>query len=297
MIYDVIIIGGSYAGLQAAMTLGRALMNVLVVDSGEPCNRQTPHSHNFLTRDGETPAQISAVAKEQVLKYPSVKFHTARATGAQREGELFSVVTAGGDTFTAGRLFFATGIRDLMPGIPGFADCWGITVVHCPYCHGYEVQGLPTGIMANGELGYEYIKMLSNWTSDITVFTNGSAEFTAEQHSKLTKKNIRVIEQEITLIDHHNGRIKRLVTGKDSYELAAVYCRPPFEQQSDIPRQLGCKMKDGGYIDIDERFCTSVPYVYAAGDCASQTRSIASVVSGGMLAGVFISKDIIHERF
>src|SRR5690606_408454 len=136
--FDVIIIGGSYAGLSSAMTLGRALRNVLMIDSGKPCNRQTPHSHNFITQDGEEPGTIAEKAKAQVLKYDTVKFLNDLAVSGKKTENGFVIATETGKEFATKKLVFATGVKDIMPGIKGFSECWGISVIHCPYCHGYE---------------------------------------------------------------------------------------------------------------------------------------------------------------
>lgn len=184
--FDVIIIGGSYSGLAAAMALGRALVSVLVIDSGKPCNRQTPHSHNFLTQDGKEPADIAAIGKQQVALYDTVQFFDGLAISGQRTSNgLFEIQTASGEIFWADKLIFATGIKDIMPDVEGFVDCWGISVLHCPYCHGYEVRDQPTGILGSGENGYELAKLISNWTKDLTLFTEGKSKLTPEQIEKL----------------------------------------------------------------------------------------------------------------
>ena len=160
--FDVIIIGGSYSGLSAGLALGRSLRSVLIIDSGKPCNRQTPHSHNFLTQDGQTPAAIAAVGRQQVEKYETVKFFSGLATGGRKTSSGFEIQTDSGRNFTARKLIFASGIRDIMPAIDGFAECWGISVIHCPYCHGYEVRNQPTGILGNGEYAYEFSSFILN---------------------------------------------------------------------------------------------------------------------------------------
>ncbi|MDO7742673.1 MAG: NAD(P)/FAD-dependent oxidoreductase, partial [Pedobacter sp.] len=158
--FDVVIIGGSYAGLSAAMALGRALRNVLVIDSGKPCNAQTPHSHNFITQDGETPAAIAAKAKEQVMQYPSVQFLNDIAVAVSGENSNFSVSTSAGLNIHAKKILFATGVKDIMPAIEGFAACWGISVIHCPYCYGYEYKSQPTGILMNGDMAIDMAELI-----------------------------------------------------------------------------------------------------------------------------------------
>src|SRR5690554_7950497 len=136
--FDAIIIGGSYSGLSAAMTLGRSLRNVLIMDSELPCNRQTPHSHNFLTQDGKTPKEISSLAKQQVQKYETVKFYKGLATRGTKTTNGSEITIDTKDKCTAKKSIFATGIKDIMPAIKGFTECWGISIIHGPYCHGYE---------------------------------------------------------------------------------------------------------------------------------------------------------------
>ena len=179
--FDVIIVGGSYSGLAAGMALGRSLRRVLIIDSGKPCNRQTPHSHNFITQDGKTPKEIATLAKQQVEKYETVTFFNGLATNGVKTKEGFEIQTASGETFFAKKIIFATGIKDIMADIEGYADCWGISVLHCPYCHGYEVRNEITGILGNGEYGFEFSGLISNWTKKLTLFTNGKSTLTTEQ--------------------------------------------------------------------------------------------------------------------
>jgi thioredoxin reductase len=296
MMYDVIIVGGSYAGLQTAMSLGRALRNVLVIDSGKPCNRQTPHSHNFITQDGETPQAVAAKAKEQVKQYATIQFAKGKVINAVARDSTFELSTEAGEHYQARKVLFATGIKDVMPEIPGFAECWGISVIHCPYCHGYEVRGRRTGIIGNGDIGYEYVKMINNWSKDITLFTNGPSTLTDEQKNKLAGKNISIIEHPVEEIKHDNGYLTQVLAG-EAFELDALYCRPPFEQHSNVPQLLGCELNDMGYIKLDETNQTTVKGVYAAGDCVSPARSIAMAVYTGMMSGVFINKSLNDADF
>jgi thioredoxin reductase len=296
--YDVIIVGGSYAGLSAAMALGRSLRKVLVIDSGLPCNRQTPHSHNFITHDGETPAAIAAKAKEQVMQYETVTFHNGLAVTAAKQERDFTITTAAGDVFAARKLLFATGIKDLMPAIPGFAECWGISVIHCPYCHGYEVRHEKTGLMANGDIGFEFVKLISNWTKDLTLFTNGKSTLTLEQTAMLQKHNIPVIETEIAGFEHTNGQLKQ-VRFKDGavMTMKAVYAKIPFVQHCEIPVQLGCALNEHGFISVDNFQKTSIPGVYAAGDNATGMRAVSLATAAGGMAGAIINKELVEESF
>lgn len=296
--YDAIIIGGSYAGLSAAMTLGRSIRNILVIDSGNPCNMQTPHSHNFITQDGETPAEIARKAKEQVAKYDTIHFIQDEVIDVRGENRNFEVNTKSGRTIQAEKILFATGVRDEMPSIKGFLECWGISLIHCPYCHGYEYKFEKTGILSNGAMAFEYAKLINNWTKELVIFTNGKSELNAEISIQLKNKNIEVIESEITEIIHEQGHIKSVIF-KDgsSYELHALYHTPLFKQHCQIPEKMGCEMTENGHISVNSFNQTSIAGVYAAGDNTSQMRSVANAVSTGNVAGAVINKELIDERF
>jgi thioredoxin reductase len=296
--YQVIIIGGSYAGLAAAMALGRALRDVLIIDSGQPCNKQTPHSHNFLTQDGETPQAISEKAKEQVLKYPTVEFLDAKATQGIKTDVGFEIGTDTNETFTGKKLLFAAGIEDIMPHIKGFAECWGISVIHCPYCHGYEVKEIKTAIMANGDAAYHYCVLLLQWTKNLTVFTNGKSALTQEQQDKIKAHNIEIIETEIDFLNQTAGQLESIVL-KDGrvHNYTVMYSRVPFIQHSSIAQDLGCAIDENGLIVVDDMQKTAVPSLFAAGDCSTMMRSVAIAVAAGMKSGAMINHELSAESF
>lgn len=296
--FDVIIIGGSYSGLSAAMSLGRALRQVLVIDSGLPCNRQTPHSHNFITQDGEKPAAISAKAKLQVDLYKTVHFYNGLAIKAVKNENGFEVSTESGETFNSRKILFATGVKDLLPEIKGFADCWGISVLHCPYCHGYEVKNEKTAIISNGEIAFDFAKLISNWTKDLRLCTNGKSTLTLEQTEILKQHGVQIFEEEIDSLEHKEGYIQNIIfKNKEKVEVKAIYARPPFEQHCSLPTVLGCENNEQGLIKVDVMQKTNVRGVYASGDCTTQMRSVAIAVSTGSFAGAVINKELIDEDF
>ena len=296
--FEVIIIGGSYSGLSAAMSLGRALRQVLVIDSGLPCNRQTPHSHNFITQDGEKPAVISAKAKLQVEFYKTVEFYNGFAVKASKTEKGFEISTKAGDVFTARKVLFATGVKDLLPEIEGFAECWGISVLHCPYCHGYEVKNEKTAIIANGEMGFEFAKLISNWTKDLRLCTNGKSELTLEQTEILKKKGVLILEEEISSFEHNAGYVTNIVfKNGEKVDVKAIYARVPFEQHCPLPKDLGCEINEMGYLKVDFMQKTNIPGIYASGDATTQMRSVALAVSTGSFAGAVINKELIDEDF
>lgn len=296
--YDVIIVGGSYAGLAAAMALGRALQKVLVIDEGKPCNAPTPYSHNFLTNDGRPPAEIASVAKDQVMKYPGVQFNIGKVIGATQEPDGFEVEVLSGEKFHAEKLVFATGIRDILPDIEGLQVCWGKSVLHCPFCHGYEVRGKRTGVLLNNEKIVEFVKMIANWSKDLTLFTNGKANLSTNQRSILLGKGIKVIEKRIEEVKQESGQINEISFSDGTcYSLEVLYAPSPFEQHSALPAELGCAMTADGYIQIDEQYETTVKGIYAIGDNASRMRTVANAVAMGTMAGMGLVKKLVEEGF
>lgn len=296
--FEVAIIGGSYAGLSAAMTLGRALRKVIIIDSGKPCNRQTPHSHNLVTHDGKTPAEIAALARAQVLAYPTVALHAGLAVKASGKDGAFTVETEAGEAFLVKKLIFAAGVKDIMLEIPGFAECWGISVIHCPYCHGYEYRGQRTGIIANGEAALEFVKLIRHWTDSVTLYTNGPAKFDDTVRAQILGAGAALIEQEIESIEHEQGYITALHfrDGSEAHP-AAVYSRVPFVQHCPIPGQLGCALTEHGYIQADATQKTTVAGIYAAGDSTTMFRTLTGALATGTMAAARVNHELIHELY
>lgn len=295
---DVIIVGGSYAGLSAAMALGRALRKVLVIDGGKPANRFTPHSHNFITHDGKTPGEITEMARRQVDEYTSVKRMEGFVMSAEKSNNEFVVHLRTGQTYVTRKLIFATGIIDQMPDIPGFSECWGKSVLHCPYCHGYEVREEATGILGNGDYGFEFSGLISNWTRQLTLFTNGHSTLTPEQHAKLANRKIPVVEKAIEKLEHNNGQLQR-ITFRDGTVafIKALYARTAFIQHSSIPESLGCELTPEGYIKTDASQKTTIDGVYACGDNTTRIRTVSNAVAMGTTAGMMVNKELTMEEF
>lgn len=298
MAFDVIIIGGSYAGLSAAMSLGRAMRDVLLIDGGNPCNIQTPYSHNFLTQDGSSPSTILEKAKKQVIKYKTVKFYNGFAVEGMKKGDGFQVKTQSGDIFSCKKLILASGVAAIIPEIKGFAQCWGISILHCPYCHGYEVKELKTGLLANDNTAFASIKIILNWSKKLTLFTNGKCTLTITQKKNLKKYKVEIIEKEIDFIEHTKGQVESLVF-KDGTKASSkvLYAHPEFVQSSDIPEKLGCEITEKGCISVDTFQKTTVNGIFACGDNSTLGRSIAVAIQTGSVAGIFANKEIIENEF
>jgi thioredoxin reductase len=296
--YDVIIIGGSYAGLSAAMALGRSLTRVLLLDSGKPCNRQTPYSHNFITQDGETPAAIAQKARAQVLAYPTIHLVQEEAVVASGANDNFTVQSSSGNTYQSRKLLFTTGIKDLMPAIPGFAESWGISVLHCPYCHGYEVRQQTLGIFTQQDLIIEMVKLIRNWSKDLLLFTNAAYRLTPEQQQFLDQWQVPVVEQAISHLAQEKGKVSAVATTDgQQHNVNAIFSRMAFEQHCVLPVQLGCEPDASGLLVIDAFHHTTIPGIFAAGDNCSAARAVSMATAAGTMAGVMINKELIASVY
>lgn len=290
--FEVIIIGGSYAGLSAALALGRSLRSVLILDTQTPCNRQTPAAHNLLTHDGRPPAEIRAIALQDLQKYPSVSFLHDKAVSVTGQDGEFYVQTASNGAKGAAKLLFATGTRDVLPTLPGFAECWAITAVHCPYCHGYELRHLPTAILINDDSAIAFSQLVGNLTKNLTILTNGEATFDL---SPLHARGVVVDQRRIEAFHHMEGNLEKVrFEDGGEIELKALYHRPKGEQQCMIPETLGCKATETGHWEVDMFQATTQSGVFAAGDCTTPFRSLSTAISTGMTAGAVINKQLLE---
>lgn len=295
-LYDAVIIGGSYAGLSAGMALGRAIRKVLIVDSGMPCNRQTPHSHNYLTRDGSTPSEIAAAAKADVLQYPTIELIQDLVVRVSIGDHAFELATAEGLVVHARKILFATGIKDTMPDIFDFDACWGISAIHCPYCHGYEYRDQPTGVLINGDHAFEFARLIRNWTDRLTVFTNGTSAIGAEHVKGLEQRNIKVVEKVISALIHKDGYINAISFADGTEEkVTALYAKLPFVQHTPLLADLGVVFSDSGHVSVNEFQKTAVPGVFAAGDNSIPMRSVSAAVAAGTKAGAMMNHELISE--
>ena len=297
-LYDAIIIGGSYAGLSAAMGLGRSLFKVLIIDADERCNKMVVQSHNLITHDGSAPGDVAAKAKEQVLKYKTVEFLTGKVVSAVKKDNFFEVVTENQEKFTGRKLLFSTGLKDNMLPIPGYAECWGKSVIHCPFCHGYEVNGQALGVMLTNGKEAPFVLMVWNLSKNLKIFTNGPSTIPPEWTEKFEKKGIPIIETELESIEQENGQMKHLILKDGSrHAIDAFFAKAPVAQHLSAPKDLGCTINEMGFIQVDEFQRTTVSGVFAAGDCTTMYRALSVAISAGTKASAFIVKELVEENF
>lgn len=298
MDHDVIIVGGSFAGLSAAMQLARARRAVLVLDSGAPRNRFSAASHGFPGQDGRSPSDIGATLRAELGRYPTVRFQDAEATAASKLQSGFSLSLSTGDEVSAQRLVLAYGVRDTLPDLPGLAERWGTSVLHCPYCHGYELNQQPVGVLARNEAAIHQAMLLPDWGAT-TLFTQGSFTPTPDQRQILKRRGVTVEEVPITGLVGPAPTLEavELADGRD-LPLAGLFIAPQTAPSSALGAMLGCAAKDGPtgpYLDVDAMQATSVPGVFAAGDLASPMANATLAAAAGVMAGAAAHRSLIFD--
>lgn len=297
-IFDVIVIGGSFSGLSAGLALGRSMRRTLIIDNNTRCNAKVVHSHNLLGHDGDSPESLIKTAKNQISKYESVKFYKGLATKGYKKDDHFVIETNSNETFSAKKIIFASGLKDKMPNIPGMEECWAVSVLHCPYCHGYEVRDKRTGIIGNGDIAMHYVKLIINWSKNLVLFTNGKSTLTDDQMVKIRSKGIDIIETDIDRIDHDNGMVKNVVLKDQTHvPIDAIYTRPLSEPSTDIPKQLDCEYTELGLVKVDMLQKTNIKGVYACGDITTMVRSLSTAISAGSFAGAAVNMELTSEEF
>ena len=295
--YEVIVVGGSFAGLSAAMQLARARRRILVVDAGRPRNRFAPTSHGFLGQDGVSPAGIMREALTQLSRYPSVDFAHVEATAVARNGEGFVLSLSDGAEVRARKLVLTTGVADTLP-LESMIPRWGVSVLHCPYCHGYEVRDRRMAVIANVEGASHQAMILPDW-GPTTFFTQGVFEPSAEEAALLTARGVAIERTPVAELLGKGTDISalRLVDGR---EVAAevVFTAPRTRMASSLAEQLGCAFLDGltgPYVEVDAMQQTSVTGAFAAGDAATQVYNATLASAAGVLAGVAAHRALVLD--
>lgn len=291
MLLDAIVVGGSFAGLSAALQLARARRRVAVIDAGLRRNRFATHSHGFLGRDGRAPDEIVAEAKAQLLGYPSVRWLPETAASAARTDDGFAVTTPN-ETLQARRLVIATGVVDQLPPIEGLAERWGRSVFHCPYCHGYELDGGPIGVLATGPMSLHQALMLPDW-GPVTFFLDGAFEPDAAQAEQLAQRGVALERTRVARLAE--AATVELADGR-RIVLRGLFTMAATRPASPLAQQLGCALDSGPtgeFVRRNEMMETTVPGVFACGDTARMAGNVAFAVADGAMAGVAAHRSLI----
>ena len=294
MEFDAIVIGGSFAGLEAATYIARGLRSVCVIDAGLPRNRFAEHSHGYLSRDGATPAAILEDARKQLAAYPSVSIENATVTTATKTDDGFRLKTSEGTEYLGKRLVLAFGISDVLPDISGIAERWGKTVNHCPYCHGFEFAGGNLGVLHSHEHSAHQARIIRQW-GPTSFFLNG-ASIEPSLESELAVADIAIVPDPVErLVGRGTGLDGVQLAGGRTVPIAALYVAPESRLNSDLAEQLGCTIGQGALgpiVQTDETRVTSVPGVFAAGDITRSMHAITLATADGLLAGTAVHRSL-----
>ncbi|WP_347303439.1 NAD(P)/FAD-dependent oxidoreductase [Croceibacterium sp. TMG7-5b_MA50] len=287
--YDVIVIGGSFAGLSAATQLARARRNVLVIDAGLPRNRFALEAHGFLGQDGRAPAAIMQDARSQLRRYPTAEILDGEASSARAIDGGFAITLADGSAQQAHRLVLATGVADELPAMPGLVERWGTTVLHCPYCHGYEVRDLPLGVIAAHPMSAHQAVLLPDW-GPTTYFTQGEFEPDPAELLAFAARGIAVERTPVVRLLGDAPALDgvQLADGR-TIETAALFTAPRTRPATPLAAMLGCEHEDGPtgpYVQVDQWGASSVPGVWVAGDAATPMHNATLASAAGVLAGI-----------
>ena len=298
MDYDAIIVGGSFAGLSSAMQLARARRRILVVDAGRPRNRFAAASHGFLGQDGVAPAEIMREGLRQLAAYPTVDFFHGEAETARAADGGFRIGLSDGCDVPARRLILATGVTDELP-LPSMIPRWGVSVLHCPYCHGYEVRDRPIAVIANHPAAAHQGLMLPDW-GPTTYFTQGIFEPTPEEVVQLTARGVTIERSPVTeLLGEGQATLAlRLADGRE-VAAEAVFTAPKTRVTGALAEQLGCVFAEGMtglHIQVDAMQQTTVTGVFAAGDAAQPMHNATLASAAGVMAGVATHRSLIMEE-
>ena len=298
--YDVVVVGGGAAGLGGALMLGRSRRSVLVVDAGEPRNAPASGVHGFLTRDGMDPAELLRIGREEVEGY-GAEVVDGRVASAEAVDGGFTVTLEDGRRAGARRLLITTGLVDELPDVPGVRERWGRDVLHCPYCHGWEVRDRPIGVLASGPMAMHQAMLFRQLTDDLTLFLHTAPGPTDEEAEQLAARGIAVVEGEVASLEVHDDRLTgvRLRTG-EVIPRSAVVVGPRFAARAGMLAGLGLETTAhpsgmGDYVEADATGLTAVPGVWVAGNVTAPTAQVLASANQGVMAGAVINADLVAE--
>jgi thioredoxin reductase len=296
--WDVVIAGAGPAGLSAALVLGRACRRVLLCDTGTPRSWASKEMHAYLSRDGIVPARFLDIARQEVRRYPGVRFMPVEVTTARRQRDGFRVNLAGRPAVRARRLLIATGLFDIVPRIPGIDGLFGRSVFQCPYCDGWEMRNRRIAVYGRRQRGFQMARAMTAWTRDIVLCTDGPSRYTAAQRTQLERNRIRLVERRVARLEGTRGRLRAVVFADGSTIPAdGLFFDTPARGQSGLAESLGCRFGRNGGVLCGEYEATSVPGVFVAGNIIRDVQLSIVAAAEGARAAFGINRSLTREDF
>ncbi|MGK5675720.1 NAD(P)/FAD-dependent oxidoreductase [Micromonospora sp. URMC 106] len=289
--YDVVVVGAGAAGLNAALLLGRARREVAVVDVGEPRNAPASHMHGFLSRDGLPPAALLELGRAEIARY-GVRLIAGRVDQIDHG---YYVRMVGGPVLTARRILVATGLRDELPDIPGLRERWGKDLLHCPYCHAYEVREQPLAVLGTHPGAVHQALLVRQWSDDVVFFAH-TLDVTPQDRDRLEARGVRIVEGEIKQLVVDGGRLRGVeIAGGLVVPRTAAFVFPRMVPRDELLTRLGCAKDDNGWVATDRTGRTSVPGVWAAGNVIDPRAQVIAAAGMGSAAAFAINTDLLDE--
>jgi len=301
--YDVVIVGGGAAGLSAALVLGRARRGVLVIDAGSPRNAPAAHMQGFLSRDGMAPSELLAVGRDEIARY-GVELVEDAVTSLDQAAcsdvgnpfaDSYRVTLASGSVVVARRLLVTTGVSDDIPDLPGVRERWGRDLLHCPYCHGWEVRDEPLGVLGTVPGSVQHALLVRQWSSDVTFFAH-TYELTDAERRRLDARGITTVTGNVSRLVIEGDRLAGVeLTDGRVVARTAVFVRPGIHPHPDgLLAGLGCDVDDSGFVITDGMDRTSNPGVWAAGNVADPRAQVITAAGAGSAAAISINNDLVE---
>ncbi|WP_033337479.1 FAD-dependent oxidoreductase [Catenuloplanes japonicus] len=297
--YDVVVIGGGAAGLSGALTLSRARRSVLVIDAGEQRNRPAGHIHNYLGREGTPPAELLSIGRGEVSSYGG-EFLDARVTAVSGDADHGFTVTTDEISVKARRIMVTTGLVDEIPDISGLEDRWGKDVLHCPYCHGWEVRDRAIGVIATGPMAVHGALLWGQWTPDVTLFLHDGFALTDEQREQLEARRVRLVEGVITGLEIVDDRLTgvRLDSG-ETVPRDALVVQTGLRPRDTLLTMLGLTTQEtpvGPFVPVAPTGATAVAGIYAAGNVVDPMAQVITSAASGLMAGAALNADLVMQE-
>ncbi|WP_077622610.1 NAD(P)/FAD-dependent oxidoreductase [Sediminibacillus massiliensis] len=299
MLLDCIIVGGGPAGLNASLVLGRARKNIILFDEDKPRNGVTHESHGFITRDGTTPSEFKRIGKQELAKYPTIAIKNEKVEDVKKENDSFLIHTEGGDVYRSKKIILATGLKDVLPNIKGIEEFYGKSLFSCPFCDGWEWKDQALAVITENERAFHLAKLVSNWSRNLVICTNGKKVLSNEEKEVLNNKQITIMEDRIAALQGNNGQLEKILfnNGKELLRNGG-FVTADLVQATSLPEKLGCRFNAIGGIDTDDFGRTNIEGVYACGDNSLiAPAQLIIAASEGSRAAIGMMSEFVEEDF
>ncbi|MCM3112840.1 NAD(P)/FAD-dependent oxidoreductase [Lederbergia lenta] len=299
MILDCAVIGGGPAGLNAALVLGRSRRKTVLFDDNKPRNLVTSESHGFITRDGIHPQELKRIAHEELYRYPDVRIEKQRVHRINKENSLFKVETENGEVYSAKKIILATGFKEVLPDIPRVKEFYGKSLFNCPFCDGWELRDRPLAVITDDQKAFHMAKLVSNWTNDLIVFTNGKEVLSLEEQELLKSNGIRINEKKIAAFIGEEGMLEKIQFEDETSVLReGGFIATKWIQADSFKSSLEYTLNEQGGIETDSMKRTKTEGVFACGDTRIAGPSQLIVAAGeGSMAAISVIAALTEEKF